>query len=268
MKQYLGIILAAILFLQAFPAEATGISYDTSTYNNVGSVSSQTFSFTPSAGSNSLIMVGVDTIDNNGYLVSGITYNSHAMTQIYNYALGSPYNRTIALFGYLNGTADGNAHNVVVTMAGTVSTGIDTIAASYLGVSQTGFPDNMQKVSSTSLGTFTATMTTTANNAWLIGFGASGYGNAAGTNTTQRIYNSAGFDPEGWYDSNGPQTPPGSYSIQMTTPGHTYYGDFVAVSVAPYTAPAPVTTKNQLVIKPGSYLRILSNAFLKILNGN
>lgn len=205
------------------------IAYITSASGTGGAVSSVTVSVTPT-GSNSLVFVGVGTVDTNGYTISA-TYNGNSMTKIYQTAMTA--SRQIATFIFANGTADGSAHNVVVSTTSPVSHGIVVVIGAYSGCSQTGIPDNKNEASQTSASSISCAVTTVADNCWLVGFNWSAYVPSAGSGTTQRI-RATSFDEGALEDSNGAKSPAGSYSLNVNWSG-TAYGNLEVVSLAPAT---------------------------------
>lgn len=197
-----------------------------------GSPTTITVAHTCSAAANTLLISGVK-IYNGGSpadLLTGITYNGVAMTFLTK--LNAPGTVEMYLY-YLYAPASGT-HNLVGTLSSGAQVGI--IGLSYTGVSQSGFPD--ASVSNGSIGSpANFTLTTVANNCWLVGFLMSDNGSNmnVGTGTTLRTSASQIVG----VDSNGAKTPPGSYSLQGVDAGRNI-GGFV-VSLAPASTQGTLT---------------------------
>jgi len=162
--------------------------------------------------------------------VTGITYNGVAMTLVNSY-LTSTYNK---LYSYILVAPATGTHDIVLTVAnGGKFRGL--IAASYTGAAQSGQPDANNTNHTPSATSLTTSVTTVADNSWLIlgGFNEN-YDIAAGTDTTVRETLFGNFK---LFDSNGAKSPPGSYSLQTTvSPADEII--HVMLSIAPYVAPA------------------------------
>lgn len=180
------------------------IAFDAATSATQVSGSSLTFAHANSAGSNR-IMFGGDT-DGGAATLTSITYNGSAFTAISNVQI--PLDRNIYL-RYLIAPASGT-NNVVVTLSGSTTDWVGGVS-SYTGAKQTGQPDASNSGTGSAVTTLAVSVTTVADNCWLVALG--GYSNgstaSAGANTTERIDPGNSF----WVgDSNGAQTPAGSYS--------------------------------------------------------
>jgi hypothetical protein len=140
--------------------------------------------------------------------ITGITYNGVALTKIGS-ILPVAGSRYITLW-YLVAPATG-ANNIVISVSGGDCGGV---AASYSGPKQTGVPDASATNSQSSGTSLTGTVTTVADNCWLIA-AALAEACAAGAGTTKRqdwALNSG----MALFDSNGPITPAGSASLIVT----------------------------------------------------
>ncbi len=170
------------------------IAIDTSV--NGGSVApgtSLTWSHT-CTGSNLLLSVGLWVDSTATDVVTGITYNSVAMTRA-NRATIDIFNQVL----YYLVAPDTGAHNVVGSFS---SSSVVGGSASYSGCAQTGQPDaqntNTAAVGSTSI---TTTVTVVTNNSWLTGqYGNNGGTTTAGAGTFQR--QTEGSTNRCIYDSN------------------------------------------------------------------
>lgn len=144
--------------------------------------------------------------------ITGVTYNGVAMTEILSTVPTGPTVLIQKLFYLVNPSTGTN--NVVVTRTGT---GIYTWghSVSYTGASQTGVPDASSVTTNTGT-SITGTVTTVADNSWLVGF-VTDEGSAtltAGAGTVKRN------DQVGWSaiaDSNSAKTPAGSDSLVISS---------------------------------------------------
>jgi len=147
--------------------------------------------------------------------VNSITYNGTAMTQVGSRIgpIGGS-NDYVALYFLTNPATGSNTFNVTLNAANLVIGAL----VSYNGADSAGQPDGATDNGFTVETTTNTSVTTTADNCWVIGVGR---GNAdgllyAGTATTMR----ATLDPTGGYiqmfDNGGPKTPAGSVTLQTT----------------------------------------------------
>lgn len=185
-----------------------------------------TFSHT-CTGTNLILLVGAET-GGAGDTVTGITYNSVAMTRIG--TATSSVTDTGYLYYLLNPST--GTHNVVITATAGAVNGIRGISASYAGVKQSGQPD----ANSTNTGTGTTetgTVTVVAANSWqvMITWNDSAEP-TAGTGTMRRGTSSGGGF--GFFDSNS-SLAPGSRSLVASTGGSGHWG-LVSASFAPAVA--------------------------------
>lgn len=185
------------------------IAFDSAASSGVYSTST-TYSHTTS-GSDRLLILGV-TIGT-GVSISGTpTYAGVSMTQIgtMQSGAGTVFDKTY--FYYLIAPATG-ANDVVVNASSTAY--IYPCTASYTGVDQTN-PINVSGQNTTSGTTITQSVTTTADNAWLVGYCVACTSNTLveGANTTLRVSNGPNWSEIG--DSNGPKTPTGSYALNWS----------------------------------------------------
>ena len=187
---------------------------------------SQTWAHTCGAGSamNGLLLVacyGDSTITD----ISGVTYNGVAMS-LHGTPILLPYDDRYFYLFYLYGPAAGT-HNVVVSAA--VSTVISGQSASYLNVSQSGFPDAGTTNTSASASTLSGTVTTVAPGAWTFICAKTAGATPTVTTGTQRL--SSGATNLCMGDSGGPLAP-GSDTLAMSNSTPAPVGLYV-VSLAP-----------------------------------
>lgn len=210
------------------------IALDNSAQSSNLSGSSTSFSYT-CTGSNLILIVGVQTTVNQ--TVSSITYNGVGLTQIATKA--TPNSARGVDLWYLINPATGS-NTLAVNLGGAVSNWFSVSVASYTGVKQTGQPDASGSSSANSgLTDVTQSVTTTANNCWLVGImsNANSLNPTADSGTTlrQSLYNRSGNGYEGFYlDSNGAKTPAGSYALGVTADSGG--GTIIVASIAPSAA--------------------------------
>lgn len=185
-----------------------------------GSGTSVTYSHTCS-GSDRILFVSAFAPYPASGSTTGVTYGGVSMTKVDS---NKPQANWDYSLWYLVNPASG-ANNVVCTSSNTVSGSFYmSMAVSYTGASQTGQPDGSAKANGSGT-TLNQSVTTTADNSWVIGAGMSGAGSpTASTGVTSR--NSQTFCRIG--DSNAPKTPAGSYSMTYTTGSSDNWGLLMA----------------------------------------
>lgn len=194
--------------------------------NWVTTGTSQTIAYTCS-GSDRLLLVGI-MISSSSDLVTGVTYSGTAMSRqgTTNDAFGSNRFYLYSLIAPATGS-----NNVVISLSS--STSMSSVALSYTGVKQTGFPDSsVTSGGSTGTTSFSLNFTTVADNCWLACVGRdldSAFTPSAGT--TDRVQTTV--VPIQGSDSNGARTPAGSQSLAWTSGGSNRIGGFVGVSFGP-----------------------------------
>lgn len=224
----------------AFDASASGI----------GASPTLTFAHT-CTGSNRLLIVGA--MSQSGDVVTGVTYNGVAMTQIQH---TSANGEDVYLFS-LVAPATG-ANNVVVSSS---SGDVYGTSVSYTGVAQVS-PDDGSSNGTTTAITTNLTVTTTVDNDWLVG-GGRGL-STANTNSTRRV--DAIFD---MFDTNAAQTPAGSKTMVINT--DTAGFPWVAMGIEPAVAasgPANLKTYNTNPIANIKSINTNLIANVKSLNTN
>lgn len=183
------------------------IAFDATTDpgTHVGAGSSQTVAFT-CTGTNRYLLVAV--VLQGSQTCTGVTYNGVAMTQIQSISTAAiAAGETCYIFGLANPAS--GANNILASYSGAATNLVG--ASSFTGVKQTTTPEASNTNSGNSSAA-TVAVTTLTNNAWLIGFARQAGGTAtAGTNTTLR--QTADTD---MMDTNGPDTPAGSFSLNWT----------------------------------------------------
>lgn len=183
------------------------ILHDNSTNGGSTTGTSLTFAHTCTGENRALVVaISVPAADNVNH-ISGVTYGGQAMTLV-----GPSYTGpgTGQLTSFILINPPSGANNVVITLLD--SQPVYAASASYTGVKQTGQPAQDNNTATDPNTTASVSVTTTDNNAWLISCASRKTGSSAtisaGANTTARQVNS--FIAIG--DSNGPQSPAGSFS--------------------------------------------------------
>ena len=200
---------------------------------SANTVSSLTYSFT-CTGTDRLLLVNV-TVRDTTTTVTGVTYGGTAMTAHSSnpQATATPgEGRRNNLFILVNPAS--GANDVVISLS--AATNLYSRAASYTGCKQTGQPDATGAATGNTVNTITMTVTTVADNCWLVGhFDLRGENMSAGANTTLRGTNSE----IQFGDTNAAQTPAGSFSIKADTTSANNTGCTVlGYSIAPVAAAA------------------------------
>jgi len=113
-------------------------------------------------GSDRILLVAAFDDSGGASLITGVTYNSVALTKIAEVQVLD--NRWVTLW-YLVAPATGS-NNVVITAS--ASTVIAGISGSYTGAAQTGQPDSFATNTSTASTSLTTTTTVVASDCWLV----------------------------------------------------------------------------------------------------
>jgi hypothetical protein len=203
-------------------------------------VSSYTYNYTVSTGSNRLLLVGV-LGDSTSDLITGVTYGGVAMSLVdaTNGKLHPASERWMYLFYLVNPSSGSN--NVIISASGSCDR-ILSGCADYTGVNQ-GPPDNTTQNTGASVSTLTTSIVTHKNYDWAFLF-EGGYGGnnppTAGGGDIRRTFDGV-FGAWGLFDSNGAIGTPETYSMTTnyaspsTTIGH------IVVAFAPVGAPTAVS---------------------------
>lgn len=202
------------------------IAFDASSQGqNGGASATLTFSHTCS-GSNRILFVNTGC-HTSVATITGVTYNGVAMTSVIA-PITSPDNFYMRLW-YLLAPATG-ANNIVVTASAT--DGIAAQAASYTGAAQTTL-DATASTTQNSTGSFTQSLTTVADNCWIVWGNYRGSSMTAGANTVVRQQDGVQYG-NAICDTNSAQTPAGSKSMNCTAASGNWYG--IIASFAPVSS--------------------------------
>lgn len=203
-------------------AGGAGIAFDAaSSGTRVTGATSLTFAHT-CTGSDRILLVGCHT-ETTTDQVSGVTYAGVAMTRVGTVVTGG--SERDYLYALVNPATGSN--NVVVSTGS--SAAITGSAASYTGAKQSGQPDASNTGSSGSAATFALSVTTVADNCWVVSTVSTSAASAtAGASTTRRTNPSPAYGA--LFDSNGVVSPAGSRTLNHAGSG--VWGGVIA-SVAP-----------------------------------
>lgn len=202
----------------AFDAQTNGGGAD--------AVTSRTTSHTTGSLTNGIIIarVGLWKSGGAGDVVTSVTYNGNALTQVATAKHASGERRVYLYYGLAPASG---AHDLVANTSESLSINIG--CATYSGVNQ-GAPEVSATSTPTSTGTGTGTLTTLANNAWTVMTCSTESDEpAAGASTTERHSDPGLF---GLYDSNAAITPAGSTSLNATASSTNWA--IVILSLAPF----------------------------------
>ena len=168
-KPYLPLVLSLLLIVGGIgywpsTANAAGIAFDTSTDQHSGaSVTNWSFSYTVT-GANPILFVSVGTFG--GPVVTGITYNSVALTKI-NEVQQSGTSAAVMSMWVLAGPATG-AHTLAISQNSSNTSGAEADVVSYTGAKQTAQPDSSSVQSFTNATGQTGSTTVVAASSWIV----------------------------------------------------------------------------------------------------
>jgi hypothetical protein len=217
-------IMLALGFVGHSVWAAGGIAFDNASSGVVTPGTSITYGLTVTSTANRILFVNVKTFTTS---VSSVTYNGSNLTVIG--STHETYNNTYDFLYYMV-APDAGTHDVVVTLPS--STYAHSTAASYTGASQSNQPDAYTTSNGTaSGGTYSVSLTTGADNSWVVMGAANGNTivTGVGSDTTQRAIDAQ--TAEELVDSNGPISPAGSRTLNVTGQGS---GDHWAAVMASF----------------------------------
>lgn len=203
--------------------------------NSSGTVvgTSLTYNHIVGSGSNRLLVVFVNLSTNpgGGDVVTGVTYNGVAMTQVTKLNNSDATYTNRWNYAYILVNPDVGTHSVVVSCSSSQSIGAMSI--SYTGAKQTGQPDSYNSGTTASAASHTINTTVVASNCWLAGVATATLTRpTAGSGFTTSYNDSAGNSLYG--DTNGTV---GTGSQGMTS-SQSPNGAFttIVLSIAPTTS--------------------------------
>lgn len=221
--------------LLLFSGAQSGILFDAAS-NSSYQTAQSTYSWSHTCtGSSRYLTVGISMLSVGGSSVSGITYNSVAMTKIDAKASVSGAVRA-ELWGLVAPATGSN------TIAVTLSASLDSIgtASSYTGVHQTTSYEGTADASATNVGAADATVnvTTVADNDWCVDVVATDdTAITVGAGQTSRN-NVTGTLGSGAMSTEGPKTPAGSVTMSWTAVGALATWSIVSTALRPVEAAA------------------------------
>lgn len=219
-------------------------------------------------GANLILIVGVASIDttDSDRVVSSITYNSDAMTEI-RQDHNTTDNMSTALF-YRVGPDSGSAYSIAVTMGGSCSS-VMGYAISYTGASQTGQPDASNGTTPSNQDSVSTTVTTVADNSHLVSVVVNrGTTNALAISGSTQIYNNTFTGGNMGFGRDGPKTPAGDEAMAWTDNGVLGTIDWAlsACSISPaLSGPPGIKTINDLAIASVKTINDLAIASVKTI---
>jgi hypothetical protein len=200
-KHIVWIVLGIFIFpMSTFAAIALDGAYGSETLGGT----SVSYSHNVTSSTSTILLVGVS----GGFEPTSVTYNGISMTQIEDHETGGS---TMWLYGLLSPTT---GSRIVAVTLGT-STDIRVVSASYSGVNQSLSLDSIgdRQNSDDPSTSLVSTTTSVADNAWMFVLGGVQRNPIAGTNSTQRVNAGSAL---AFFDSNGPISPAGGYSMTYT----------------------------------------------------
>lgn len=209
------------------------IAFDAATANSsVSSVTSYSFNHTATGSNLVMVMFAFTNIATQADIVTSMTYNSVGATRIATQVITGYQNSRLYAYGLIAPATGTNSATVNLNTADFPEMYVTT----YTGAAQSGLPD--ASTSSDSAGatvaSLTETLTTIANNSWLVGVARSNTGIIGGsTNATSRA--TVGLNGI-TADSNAAITPAGSTTQVFTSSGANALMGAITVSVAPFVA--------------------------------
>jgi len=195
------------------------IAFDAASGRSSSAAPTLTIAHTCSSGLNRILFVSCSASGSN--TITGVTYNSVAMTQVATVAVGTINSYLFSLANPASGT-----NNIVVTGTGGTLYGC---GVSYTGAAQSGIPDSFNTANSSLSTSVSQSTTTIANNCWVVCGGICGNGGlSGGTNVTIR---SSGTGDQYIGDNNAAKTPAGS--ITQTVNCNSGNNTIIMASFAP-----------------------------------
>lgn len=186
------------------------VIFDNSSENQLPNTTSLTVSHTCGTQLNRALFVFISTRDTTTDKVTGVTYNSVAMSR---HNIWNDGTHTVYLY-YLMAPSTGT-NDIIISLSS--ANDCRAIGLSYFNAQQSGFPDANGTKAETGVTSITHSITTVLDNSWTLIF-ARGSTSAPTSYTGGTIRKSAGEDSAG--DTNELKTPPGSVSVTANCPGN------------------------------------------------
>lgn len=189
------------------------IAFDNSQYTDT----SESYSYTCAIGA--VLVVGIVLRDTgNTKSVTSVTYGGQSGSFV---STTSTMNRVFEL--WIVNTPPSGSNTLSYTLSGGTSNGQASLAMSYTGAILSGQPNSHgENTTGGSQATISASATTTVDNCWLVAIAQLNNGGTisagAGTFLRNNVGEVVGFD------SNGPKSPAGSYSLTGNTASNSTNG--------------------------------------------
>lgn len=195
------------------------IAFDAATKNS-STGTSQTFSHTVT-GSDTFLWVAIFTQTNSSDVVTGVTYNSVALTRGDSQTI-TDGTYTVRGYIYYLASPDTGTHNVVISCSSSVL--IRSESSSYTGVTGGYDTSSVQSQNTSDTGTHVFTFnlpSVSSSGAWAV-LGAVNNQNTVVADTGSTLRTSGGA-PYELYDSNGVVSGSVNMSVSVTSAGGAYY---------------------------------------------
>lgn len=223
------------------------IAFDNSATAGANPTSGSAFSFSyTTSGSNRILFVGIASLFG-GDNVTAVTYGGAAMTLISKSAINGFGGSQQYLYYLINPASGANNVSISVPSGNELAVGV----ASYTGALQSGQPDASATNTATSSSTASVSVTTIANNAWVMAFICNtGSLVTAGSGTTVRSNGTPSSTiPVGVVDNNTAKTPAGSVTLNVTAGDASARSwELHAASFSPALASAPTVTTGAVTV--------------------
>ena len=210
-----------------------GIAFDAASNSGYQATASTYNWLHTCTGSNRYLVVGVSLLSVVGSSVTGITYNTIAMTFLG--AISSVSGAVRAELWGLAAPATGSNSIEVTLSTGLVSA---ACAVSFVGVHQSSSTEGLNTASATNVGAADATVnvTTVADNDWVVDqIAANDTAITVGAGQTSRN-NVTGAVGSGADSTEGPKSPAGSVTMSWTDVGATVTWSIAAIALRPVAA--------------------------------
>lgn len=192
--------------------------------------SAATFNIAHSCTGSNLILIVTTSEDNSNGSVTGITYNSVALTQI---GTGVVSGSNTVRMWYLLSPATGTNNITITGSAGNTNMGV--CAVSYTGVKQSSQPDASGTNTSGATVSYSESVTTITNNCWTVMAGCALSGLVLVNSSKAFIRQQPEVTYRGTFytDSNSEITPAGSTTSTVTSVSQSFLT--IMISIAPFT---------------------------------
>jgi hypothetical protein len=234
------LLVTVVVLFQPKPVYADSIALDVASAGSTGGTGASPVTWTQtvtSSGTNTYLIVGFCTSVSGSTqpTVTGVTYNSVAMTKVQANQNGGGTIKTESSVWFLKNPSTGSNTVSVSFTGGTSLLGAGS-SVSYTGVNQTNSADAVGGTTGTATGVQSFNVVTVADNSWV--FATACGRSAAGptftaTQTSRWAFAGANRDYTAGEDTNGVVTPAGTKSMGFTESGSTPVWSMSGASFAP-----------------------------------